>query len=96
MLICYAVLGNESRMHTLRHWTWELLGQQQREHLASQFRFASVEYETLYEHIQTLFIQPVWLLPADRDQEDAPRVALLPPPQDKEKTHGKSALSVAW
>ena len=95
IVICYAVLGNEARMHTLRHWTWELLVEQERTQFAPLFRFASVEYETLYDQIQTLFTKP-WHLPADRGQEDSPQVALLPPPQYKENTHGKRALTVAW
>jgi hypothetical protein len=90
VLLCYAVLDNEDRMHTLRHWTWELLTRQEREHLATHFRFASVEYETLYREALTLFMQPVWRLPADRSHDDPALVALLPPPQDKEEAHGNS------
>jgi hypothetical protein len=90
VLICYAVLGNEARMHTLRHWTWELLARQERLQLAPFFRFASVEYEKLYEQYHTLFIQPVWRLPADRDNDDPTHAALLPPPQDKEEPDGTS------
>jgi hypothetical protein len=86
VLICFAVLSNETRMHTLRYWTWELLAREKREHLASRVRFATIEYLKLYEHVQTLFTKPVWLLPADRSQEHSPYVSLLPPPQDKEET----------
>jgi hypothetical protein len=98
VLLCYAVLGmapglGEARMHTLRHWTWELLEQQEREQFASHFRFTAIEYEKLYEQTQTLFTKPVWHLPADRSQEDSPQVALLPPPQDKEEADGNSAAT---
>jgi len=91
VVLCYAVLSNESRMHTLRYWTWDLLVRAEREQLASRFLFTTIEYTKLYEHIQTLFTKPVWALPADRSQEDAPKVALFPPPQDKEASHGTSA-----
>jgi hypothetical protein len=90
VLLCFAVLGNEARMHTLAHWTWELLARQERMQLAPFFRFTSVEYETLYPEALTLFTKPVWRLPADRNQEDSPHVALLPPPQDKEEPDGNS------
>jgi hypothetical protein len=96
VLVCYAVLGNEARMHTLRQWTWELLVREKRTQFAPLFRFASVEYETLYEQIQTLILQPVWFFPGDRSQENPPQVALLSPPQDKEKPHATSLLTVAW
>jgi hypothetical protein len=95
-ILCYAVLGNETRVHTLAHWTWELLVRQKYEHLASRFLFTAIGYETLYGQIQTLFRQPVWRLPADRDQEDCPYVALFPPPQDKEQTHGNSQTTDRW
>ena len=78
-------------MHTLRQWTWDLLVRQERTRLASRFRFIAIEYEKLYGQIQTLFTKPVWHLPADRGQEDSPQVALFPPPQDKEVSHGASA-----
>jgi hypothetical protein len=87
VLICFAVLGNEDRMHTLRHWTWELLAREKRTHLASRFRFTAIEYIKLYDQIQTLFTKPLWHLPADRSEEDSPYVSLLPPPQDKEETN---------
>jgi hypothetical protein len=90
VLLCYAVLGNEDRIHTLRHWTWELLEKQERVQLAPFFRFASIEYETLYREALTLYTKPVWRLPADRDNDDPALVALLPPPQDKEEAHGNS------
>jgi hypothetical protein len=90
VLLCFAVLGSEDRMHTLRHWTWELLEKQERLQFASHFCFASVGYEALYREALTLFIQPVWRLPADRDNDDPTHVALLPPPQDKEEARGTS------
>ena len=55
VLLCFAVLGNEARMHTLRQWTWELLVREKREQLASRFRFTALEYTKLYGQIQTLF-----------------------------------------
>ena len=90
VLLCFAVLDNEARMHTLAHWTWELLDQQERTQLASHFRFVAVEYETMYQQALTLFTKPLWRLPADRSHDDPTRVALLPPPQDKEEPDDNS------
>jgi hypothetical protein len=90
LILCYAVLGNEDRMHTLRHWTWELLEKQGREQFALFFRFATIEYEKLYEQYHTLFIQPVWRLPSDRSHDDPSHVPLFTPLQDKEETDGNS------
>jgi hypothetical protein len=94
ILLCFAVLGNEARMHTLRHWTWDLLVEQELEELASRFRFSAIKYETLYEQTHTLFAEPAWRLPTARNHDDPTHVTLLPPPQDKEETDGTSQATV--
>jgi hypothetical protein len=92
VLLCYTVIGmpevRDARMHTLRRWSHEVLTQEELQHFAPLFRFTALAYETLYEHTQTLFTQPIWYLPADPNQEDPQRVSLLPPSETQEDPDG--------
>jgi hypothetical protein len=67
VLLCYLVVGmspNERshRLHTIRHWTQEVLGERLT-HWASVLRFGTLDESAYTSH--RLFIDPVWLLPGD-------------------------------
>jgi hypothetical protein len=74
--ICYATTGQapeyrERRRKTMSAWTREVLAELRREDWAGVFRFASLEFDKLYD--LTLFEKPVWHRP------DSPTpVPLLP------------------
>ena len=95
VLLCYAVLGKSpelagARMHTLRHWTWELLVKDKLVNLAPLFRFATIDYESLYQHTKRLFLEPVWLMPEDPENDTFQYVSLLPPTAPQEEPDGQS------
>jgi hypothetical protein len=99
VLLCYAVLSRTPeleaatmRMHTLARWTHEVLVQKELEHFAPLFRFAVIEYETLYGQSQTLFTKPLWLLPGPT-KEDSPHVSLLPSTEPQEEPDGHNTTT---
>ncbi len=86
--ICYAVLGKtkelrDARVRALRQWTAALLATEGRGYFASTFLFTPIEYETLYDHTESLFFDPIWQLPDEPNP-----VALLTPPKTEETPHG--------
>lgn len=75
--ICYATTGQsaeyrQTRRETMCSWTQEVLGEQQLEHWAGVFRFASLVFEDIFA--LALFEKPVWYRP-----DDAEPVPLLTP-----------------
>ena len=68
VLICYVTTGQiesyrERRVKTMVAWTREVLAELKMERWAGIFRFTSVVFETVYEHAQSLFEEPVWYRP---------------------------------
>jgi hypothetical protein len=64
--VAYATTGEvpayrERRRETMRQWTAEVLAELNMQNWAGVFRFASVEYQTLYD--LSLFEKPVWCRP---------------------------------
>ena len=93
VLLTYAVIGTdqkrrEERCETLRQWTKAVLVQDQREDWAGTFRFAAIDYETLYEQQDALFLKPIWQLPDEPNP-----VALLTPPETEETPHDPQTTS---
>ena len=52
-----------SRMKTMNAWTREVLADLNLKNWGGIFRFASVEFESLYDQTPALFEEPVWLRP---------------------------------
>ena len=56
-----------SRMKAMNAWTHEVLDDLNLKNWGGIFRFASVEFENLYEQTPALFEEPVWLRPDTRE-----------------------------
>jgi hypothetical protein len=87
VLCCYAILAKspelaKARLENLLAWTNAWLVKEEREEWASKFRFAVIEYETLYEQ-KYLFTAPLWAVPGSTSL-----LPLIPPPPATENTHG--------
>ena len=68
VIIAYATTGQiaehrATRVKTMATWTKEVLAELKMQSWAGIFRVSSVAFETLYEHVQVLFEQPVWYRP---------------------------------
>jgi Replication-relaxation len=68
VIIAYLTTGQTpeyrtSRMKTMNGWTREVLAELNLKNWGGIFRFASVEFDSLYDQTPALFEEPVWLRP---------------------------------
>jgi hypothetical protein len=89
VILCYAVLDKKkspeltkARLKNLLEWTNDFLVKEELEDWGSKFRFAAIEYETLYEQRNHLFTAPIWAVPGSTSL-----LPLIPPPSNTENTH---------
>ncbi len=57
-----------SRTKTMHTWTREVLAELNLKSWGAIFRFAGVEFDTLYEQAASLFEEPVWVRPDIKEQ----------------------------
>jgi hypothetical protein len=91
-LLCFAVLDKnkspqqqQARLKNLLEWTMDFLVKEELEEWTSVFRFAAIDYDKLYEQSDHLFREPIWSVPGSTSL-----LPLIPPPSDKEDTHGQT------
>jgi Replication-relaxation len=70
ILFLYITTGNDqkaldTRRHALQRWTKDVLAQEKlnRKGWASMFKFVAVTFDHIYDHMQSLFEEPVWYKP---------------------------------
>lgn len=81
LLVCYLSSGPQSRRIALQDWTEELLREPTLADMAGLFRFAAVDYDSLYS--TPLFDAAIWYRP----DEPNPVALLTPPDTQKETPH---------
>jgi hypothetical protein len=70
VLLCYVITSTspelgDTRLQNMLRWTEDVLPKQDRQQWAALFRFSTVEFETIYDHTQTLLEARVWHIPDD-------------------------------
>ena len=68
VIVSYLTTGQtpeyrNTRVKTMNAWTREVLAELNLKNWGGIFRFASVEFDSLYDQTPTLFEEPVWLRP---------------------------------
>jgi hypothetical protein len=92
VFLCYVVITKDpkqrqARLQSLACWVDEYLVQEEQERLASIFRLAALDYETLYEHVTEFYTGKLWYPPGRIDPDTKPTLSLLPSPKVTENTH---------
>ena len=73
VLIAYATTGQtpeyrHTRARTISKWTMEVLDALKLKHWAALFRFAAIEFDSLYAEASDLFEKEIWLRPDMREK----------------------------
>ena len=68
VIVSYVTTGQTpeyrtSRMKTINAWTRDVLTELNLKNWGGIFRFASVEFESMYDQTSALFEKPIWLRP---------------------------------
>jgi hypothetical protein len=97
ILLCYVTVGTSEqadiRLHNMLRWTEDVLTEadelplKEREQWTSLFRFATVDFEKMYDQAHALFTQPLWYKPDDPDP--VPLFAPVNHPNQQETGHGQ-------
>jgi hypothetical protein len=73
VIVSYVTTGQTpdyrtSRMKTMNLWTQQVLEELNLKNWGTLFRFASVEFDLLYDQVAALFEEPVWLCPYTKEK----------------------------